>query len=267
MNDSGYNLPYDILGLIIDQIALEERDARITLDALSQTCKLMVPMCRRHLFSSIQLSRYNFTYISHCEKIAFLLENVEIASYVRRLSYSVKELPDDFANAILEFLLRHSICLHSIHLVANTDRHNIWNAQPDIIKSLLISLIQQPTITHLRFANFQGFFPYNRLSLCTGLRSLELCHLGNLSAVDIDPITTPVSHQAPAPSSLEVFDSFAVLNILMDPTKGSNALGPIINFSHLQKVDLYIRSSTELAQIGELLETAEQLEELYMRGK
>ena len=128
MNGSGFILPYDILGLIIDQIALEvqlgERNARITLDALSQTCKLMVPMCRRHLFSSIQLSSYKYT--SNRKKIALLLENIEIASYVRRLSYSVKALPDDYADATLEFLLRHSTCLHSINLVANTN-HIDWN--------------------------------------------------------------------------------------------------------------------------------------------
>ena len=172
---------------------LGERNARITLDALSQTCKLMVPMCRRHLFSSIQLSSYKYT--SNRKKIALLLENIEIASYVRRLSFTPSRRSQTIMQMpTLEFLLRHSTCLHSINLVANINFPDAWNAQPDITTSLLISLIRLPTITHLRFANFHGFFPYNQLSLCTGLQSLELCYLGKLSAGDINPITAPVSH-------------------------------------------------------------------------
>ena len=85
----------------------------------------MVPMCRRHLFSSIQLSSYKYT--SNRKKIALLLENIEIASYVRRLSFTPSRRSQTIMQMpTLEFLLRHSTCLHSINLVANTN-HIDWN--------------------------------------------------------------------------------------------------------------------------------------------
>lgn len=273
MNDPGSILPYDILTSIADHIALEaqagESTTRTTLDALSQTCKHMVPVCRRHLFSSIQLASYD----SNPNRKGLLLllhENREILSYVRRLSYCVKMLPLDYENGILELLSKDATSLRSINLLTKASNADAWNAQPDITKSLLISLIQLPTTTHLRFRSFHGFFPYDQLSLCSGLQSLELRNMADLPMHDINPITVPTPLQAPAPMSLKVADShYAVLDILMNPTKGPNALGPIINFNSLHELDLLIRSSAQVARIGKLrlLETTEQLEKLTIRGK
>ena len=273
MNDPGSILPYDILTSIADHIALEaqagERTTRTTLDALSQTCKRMVPVCRRHLFSSIQLSSYESD-PNRKELLPLLRENREILSYVRRLSYCVKTLILDYENGILELLLKDATSLRSINLLTRASNADAWNAQPDITKSLLISLIQLPTTTHLRFRSFHGFFPYDQLSLCRGLQSLELCYMAELPMHDINPIAVPAPLEAPAPMSLKVTDSYyGVLDILMHPTKGPNALGPIINFNRLHELDLLIRSPAHVARIGKLrlLETAEQLEKLTLRGK
>ncbi|KJA21707.1 hypothetical protein HYPSUDRAFT_67629 [Hypholoma sublateritium FD-334 SS-4] len=272
MKNSGFILPYDIMKSIADQIALEvqvgERtDARPTLQALSLTCKHMVPVCRRHLFSSIQLSSYSSN--PNCKKLLILLrENLEIASYVRKLTYCVKMLADEHEDGVLEVLLRHSTFLHSISLLANANSPDAWNAQPEPTKTLLISLIQLRTITHLHFRSFHGFFPYNQLSFCSGLRSLELQYMAPLLLGDISPVNVTASPQIPALQSLINNDApYHALGILMDATKGPNALGPIIDFSCLQKADLTIHSRAQADRIGELrlFETAKQLQELIIR--
>lgn len=190
MNDSDFILPYDIIKSIADQIALEVQagehtDARPILQALSQTCKLMVPVCRRHLFSSIELSSYSSN--PNCNNLLILLsKNLEIASYVQRLTYCVKMHPDEHEDGILEVLLRHSTILHSISLLANANSPDAWSSQPERTKSLLMSLIQLPTTTDLFFRSFHGFFPYNQLSFCRGLRNLELQYMAPLPLHEID---------------------------------------------------------------------------------
>ena len=104
-------LPYDILAIIADQLALDRESFtdRPALQALSQTCKLMVPMCRRHLFSSISLSGY--AKVEYQDLLKLLQEKREIASYVRELRYRISPHPSEYEDGILGALLRYSTSL------------------------------------------------------------------------------------------------------------------------------------------------------------
>ena len=276
MNDSVIILPYDILRSIADQLALDMHTlglnpqiARNALRALSQTCKLMVPACRRHLFSSIHFDTSTRTRPNFEKLLVLLLKNIEIVSYIQTLYYYVNNVSDDHIDGILEVFLEHSTFLRSINLYAP----GYWNAQPLLTRELLERLIALPTITHLRATGFEGYFPYNRLSLCSGLHTLDFSDMKLLTLDYITPVPVrllPTTHQTPAPKSLLFSGThYDLLRALMDPTRGPKALGPIMNFNCLQEVDLSIYGQENIEQIKEcmLLEMAKGLQEFIIRGE
>ena len=276
MNDSAIILPYDILRSIADQLALDmhtlrlnPRIARNTLRALSQTCKLMVPACRRHLFSSIHFDTSTRTRPNFEKLLVLLLKNIEIVSYIQTLYYYVNNVSDDHVDGILEVFLEHSTFLRSINLYAP----GYWNAQPLLTRDLLERLIALPTITHLRATGFEGYFPYNRLSLCSGLHTVDFSDMKLLALDYITPVPVrllPTTHQTPAPKSLLFSGThYDLLRALMDPTRGPKALGLIMNFNCLQEVDLSIYGQENIEQIKEcmLLEVAKGLQEFIIRGE
>lgn len=280
MNDSGFNLPYDILRSIADQIALDMHNmhtvgldpqiAQNALRALSQTCKLMVPACRRHLFSSIYLDGSRTENHPKYATLLILLRNkIEVISYIQTLYYSVNSVSNEHVDGILKLFLEHLSFLRSINLYGP----GTWNTQPLPTRNLLESLIALPTITHLSAIGFMGYFPYERLSLCSGLHDLEFGDMNPLTLKHITPVPAkllPASFQTPALRSL-IFSGkyYDLLGALMDPTRGPQALGPIMNFNCLQKVDLGIYWQEQVAQIKEfmLLEKAKGLQEFIIRGE
>ena len=79
-------LPLDILLYIIDLLAGGNDGDIKSLQTLSQTCKSMLPLCRKHLFSYIYLG----SELSLVERFSDLLsKNPDIARYVKNLNYGV----------------------------------------------------------------------------------------------------------------------------------------------------------------------------------
>ena len=267
MDDPVHTLPYDILTRIADQSAALLDSA--TLLALSQTCKLMVPVCRRHLFTSIWLDGKTERKYENLMKL--LQEKIEIASYVRILSCKLEVFRNKYQEPILEALLKysvsrgHSSSLQNINLFSGVESG--WDEQTESTKYLLISLIQLPTIKGLYFSSVKDF-PINQLSLCSGLRSLSLQYIDGFS---LDNVTCfPVGQcRIPTPLQLDVtgMSSFNSLAILMDSDKGPNELQPIIDFSLLQETVLSIDQSAEVDHICKLLKAAQQLQQLEICGE
>ncbi|KJA21699.1 hypothetical protein HYPSUDRAFT_87915 [Hypholoma sublateritium FD-334 SS-4] len=258
-------VPYDILATIADQVAIAVPVTRreATLRALSQTCKFMVPVCRRHLFSSIRL---HGSKVSYQNLMNLLEEKPEVASYVRTLWCTLRPLPNEHENGVLEALLRHSTSpgnsssLHSISLDASFRTGDEWSVQPASMRRLLISLIQLPTIIGLHLSGIQDF-PVNQLSLCRALRHLSLQDVRDFALLGDNSL--PTDCRVPTPLLLGVsMTSYNSLVVLMDPKKGPNALGPIIDFSLLQEATFTVCKPVEVDHICRLLKTAQKLERL-----
>ena len=268
-------LPYDILATIADQLALdcevpEKQAGSITaLRALSQTCKLMVPVCRRQLFSSILLRGNDITRYQNLMKL--FQEKCEIASYVKELRYCLTSRTRQYEDGILEALLRYSklsgrsSALRRISFTASSHTGIEWSMQTRSLKRLLITLIQLPTITDLHLGGIQDF-PVNELLLCRSLRHLKLYKILDFS-LDVD-IPIPADCRSPTPLSLDVsMTSYSGLAIVMDPELGPNSVGPIVDFSLLQEVIFTVYDPPGVVQICELLKMAWKLERLSIRGK
>ncbi len=252
-------LPYDILATFADQLALD-RDSEVAekklasiaaLRALSQTCKPMVPMCRRHLFSSLVLSGPEKAKYQNLMKL--LQEKPDIASYVRELQYRLTSRPSEYEDGILEALLRHSTLagisspLRRISLASFSYPKIGWSSQTATTRHLLISLIQLPTITELLFSGVKEF-PVNELAPCGSLRHLQLHDMLDF-ALDVGN-ASPSSCQIPTPLSLDfsMTSSTILANTmgLKGPEKVANTLRPIIDFSLVQEATFAVCDPPEL---------------------
>ena len=245
-------LPLDILLYIIDLLAGEDDVDVKSLRILSQTCKSMVPLCRKHLFSSLRLCR---EFELNSERFSdLLLKNPDIARYVRSLNYDVYLLPiSDHELNILETLKERS-SLQSIELSSGL-RWFHWNILTESVRSSLVSLIQLPTVTFLNIHTFDGF-PATALSGCDNLIDLKLGEI-NLAPPEVNQVIS--RNKIPAPVSLYIDKDTYGLAALLN-SASLHAGDPIIDFSRLQKAEFEVESRDDLNQVSELIKATTRLE-------
>ena len=259
-------LPLDILLYIIDILAGGDDEDVKSLRILSQTCKYMVPLCRKHLFSSLYLhSKLDLQRFSD-----LLLKNPDIARYVRSLKYLVRLLPvSDHELNILDMLKERS-SLQSIELRSSELESLLdWKNLAESIRSSLVSLIQLPTVTFLSIHSFNGF-PATVLSGCSNLIDLQL---GNLILAPSEVNQVISRSKIPAPVSLIINAKSLYINrnnyglaSLLD-SEGLHAGGPIVDFSRLQKAEFSLGSRDLLVLVNGLIKVTTRLEYLRILGE
>jgi hypothetical protein len=245
-------IPLDILLYIIDLLAGGYDEDVKSLRILSQTCKSMVPLCRKHLFSSIHLySELNSKRFSD-----LLSKNPDIARYVRILNYMFRYIPiSGHELNIIDMLKEHSP-LQSIQL--SSGRSLNWNDFPESIRSSLVSLIQLPTVTFLGIHSFKGF-PATALSGCGNLINLQLGYL----KLDHPEVNQPVISRSKIPTPVSLYIDLKEKIYGLADLLNSASLhlgGPIVDFSGLQKAGFNVESRDDLAQVYELIKVTTKLE-------
>ena len=244
-------LPLDILLYIIDILAGGDDEHIKSLQILSQTSKSMVPLCRKHLFSSLHLFD---TLDSECFS-DLLSKNPDIACYVRSLIYSVYNPITDHELNILD-ALRERSSLISIKLRSLTtfDKVNLPES--------LVSLIQLPTVTHLDIEYFEGF-PATALSGCSNLIDLQL---GGLTLV-LPKVNQVISRsKIPTPVSLYIKPKTYGLAGLLN-SASLHTGGPIVDFSRLQKASFDVELRSDIDQVNELIKVKTRLEYLSISSE
>ena len=224
-------LPLDILLYIIDLLAGGRKIKRLR--NLSQVCKSMVPLCRKHLFLSLCLDS-----ISISRRFSKLLSiNPDIACYVKKLRYRIWSPISDHELHILEMLKERS-SLQSI--VLQPTPRMAWNDLPESIRSSLVSLIELPTVTHLNI-NYFKWFPATALSGCSNIIDLQLREV-ELSPPEVNHVS--LRSKIPTPTSLYIgkkpFGIAAFLN-----SASLHAGGPIVDFSRLEKAIFVVVSRAD----------------------
>ena len=247
-------LPFDILLYIIDFLASGYPEWKKTLGYLSQACKSMVPLCRKHIFSSLHL----FAADSNSVRFSNLLsKNPDIARYVTSLIYRVYNIPSTDDLNILDMLKKRS-SLRSIYLCSSFD----WNELTESIRSSLVSLIQLPTVTSLSIDSIDGF-PAMALSGCGSLIDLQFAEL-NLAPPEANQVIS--RSKMPAPVSLHIDIATFGLVDLLNPAS-LHAGGPIVDFSRLQKAEFRVKSRGEIDQVNELIKVTTRLECIKIDGE
>ena len=246
-------LPLDIFSYIIDLLAGgdvgDDRDIK-SLQILSQACKSMVPLCRKHLFSSLYIFRE-----LDSERFSNLLsKNPDIACYVRSLNYGVYNSLTDHELNIFD-MLKECSSLHSIRLQSFPGH---WVNLPESV----VSLIQLPTVTHLDIEYFKGF-PVTVLSGCSNLIDLRL---GRLELVPPEVNQVISRSEISSPVSLYIgIQTYGLASLLNSASLHGG--GPIVDFSRLQKASFNVEFRGDISQINELIKATTRLEYLYIASE
>ena len=249
-------LPLDILLYIIDLLG-DDEDIK-SLQILSQTCKFMVPQCRKYIFSSLDLHSE-----LDSERFSDLLsKNPDIARYVTRLSYCVSIPISDHELNILDLLKEHA----SLQLIGLSSRESWpldWNRDfPESMRSSLVSLFQLSTITHLNISDLNGF-PATALSGCSNLIDLQLRKL-QLSTSDVNQVIS--RSKIPTPVSLYINRKAHGFAALLN-SASLHAGDPIVDFSRLQKARFYLGSRDDVDLVMELIKLTTRLKYLKIVGE
>ena len=244
-------LPPDILLYIIGLLAGKDDEGIKYLRILSQACKSMVPLCRKHLFSSLCLNNE-----SSFERFSDLLsKNPDIACYVRSLEYRAWIPISDHELHILDMLKERS----SLHSILLSTSGLTWNDFPESIRSSLVSLIELPTVTHLNIVEFDRF-PAMALSGCSNLNDLQLRELELAPPEDNHVI---LRSKIPTPTSLYIKKKAYGLAAFLN-SASLHAGGPIVDFSRLKKALFDVESRGDIDQVNELIKVTTRLECFYM---
>lgn len=254
-------IPLDVLGYIADVLEPHTSDTTSTLKTLSLTCKFMVPICRRHLFSNIHFSvlRESEWRTSRSE---FLRSHpIFTTHYVKNLKLDINESQ---AFSAVEYDLLQLFCdsssLASIQIKQVDFIPTNWNVLPEKTRSYIISLIQIPTLRRLILIRVDSL-PAAAFSLCCGLIELTLHDTSNLELPSVDDATQipKISALVSLNCSVAVFMSFI----------GQNKVGPSnlnIAFDCLRDASFEIGTQSEVPQICKLLNKATYLETLRING-
>ena len=252
--DSELTLPLDVLLHIIELLAAvrNDRDSIKSLQIISRTCKFMVPICRKHLFSSLCLVSDS----ALVERLGDILsKNPDIARYVRCLKYIMFNPIRDHELNILNMLKEQS-SLRSIELLSlRLD----WNSFPESIRSSLVSLIQLPTVTRLNINSFTRF-PATALSGCINLIYLEFENL-ELTLPDSDFNHVISRSKIPTPGFLNIKATPGFAALLNSASLHAGASGPI-NFSRVQNAYFEVDSQGVIDDINKLIKMSSRLQKI-----
>ncbi|KJA14245.1 hypothetical protein HYPSUDRAFT_208872 [Hypholoma sublateritium FD-334 SS-4] len=252
-------VPFDILSYITNILVIESDNE--SLRAFSLLCKFMVPLCRQYLFSSVTLRSSKSTTPKGIGLTRFLSGSPDTTCRIKNLEFVV-ETPTSTSQDVLDILkimLSQSTSLQSITF--SSLGWPDWNVLHKPTKALLVSLIQLPTVTHLKLGAIKNF-PLVALSFCSGLTDFSVSAYP-YKAISPDSGQIVSRSKIPSPVSLYIRHFYSAIAILMRPPS-PNVIDPIMDFSRLVDASFHICSENDASQMAELLKTAGRLQTLFI---
>ena len=251
--------PPEIVNEIIDTL----QDDLPALKACSQTCQSLLPLCRRHIYRTISLTRrQDRGHRSRMLKSLSLLldNNADIAHYVRNLVYEIDHNDEEDDNVrVLEKL-------HPVQTLDLDGSGAYWNTLHSPMQEAFLRLIHSRSLTRLRISCFWNF-PVTTFIPCITLTDLAINSLGLMAAATkcdndkgyttLDPIPHIQSFTfgcADDPFVMKVFHA-----------KRSTGV-PMLDFSNLKELNIHARFKGCFEGRKTLLQASEKLEILHYRG-
>ena len=245
-------LPLDVIDNIIDILFNDDTKSLPYVKAFSLTCQSFLPLCRKHMFSSISIHIGDF-FLN--DEVRFLLD---IARYVRRLNILIDHR---YCKSECSFdqVSRQLTGLKSITIWCSSQWGSsmFWKDISSSARCSLLSLIHLPTLTHLDLKQIHDF-PISALITCTNLKHLAVN--GHLIADENDDALSSVSHK---PIQLEVFETTVTLTVLKLLASKCSDGRPVLDFTLLKKV-LLVFKQHGTDQTGQILSGTQQLRDISL---
>ncbi|KAJ3509841.1 hypothetical protein NLJ89_g5009 [Agrocybe chaxingu] len=166
-------IPLELLGAIVDALA---EDDLPSVKACCLTCRAFVPLCRKHIFSTIVLNQsFDNAYSPTADMFEHLiLTNPTFAQYVRKIEYTILDI--DVLETSLPWAFDQVAILESLSISYQSPRVQMLDWNCDLMESLgpsLLRLLRLPTLTHFGASKIKNF-PAVELARCTNIQSLDL---------------------------------------------------------------------------------------------
>lgn len=249
-------LPLDVIENIIDILVNENPRSLPYVKAFSLTCQSFLPLCRKHIFSSIDVEITDSLEHLHSGEAfgRFLLETPGIAKHVRQLSVRIEHHSE--SGYFFDQVSRQLTRLRSLTILCSTLGEETVVAWRDISSSMqrsLLSLIRLPTLTHLDLSSIRHFL-ISDLITCTNLK--HLCTNGLFTADANDDEVFSVLHK---PIQLQVF--VTMLTPAVSKLLGSKCSDgrPVLDFTLLKKLRIVLHWTGHAHKAREIFSGTQQL--------
>jgi hypothetical protein len=253
--------PLEVIEQVIDAL----QDDLSALKACSQTCLSLVPLCRKYLFRSIELTPRPWSppqlppLPRKIVLFGHLLDsNPAIADYVQNLAYQpeIPDFEDDHAPRILERL-------HRVQFLQLIGLDMVWNTLRPRFREYLSNIIQSPSVTRLEISYVKNF-PITTFIPCINLLHLTLTKLEGavVESYEQENFASEVIPQLQSFSSGVGGGGYA--NALLK-AKRSNGL-PVLDFSNLRTLNVNVEGLSDLVVTHALIKATERLETLDYTG-
>jgi hypothetical protein len=257
-------VPLDIIEIIMELLA--NANDMASLKTCSLACHCFLAVCRKHVFSKIELDSINQG--SKAPRVRLfkrLLDgNPSIAGYVRSLDYV-----NDFHSKRGPPILRRLHRVHSFTFGFKDSQQRMlnhqqeWEKMPSFLKSSLSSFIQSNSIAELSLFNIKDvpltvfmYFPH-----LTGLR------INNVSVANV-PLSDGFLKQKGSPKLVSLWVRNSSLGAMIKPLNNTTpGAAPILNLTGLESLSIVIdEDPTIMDVIKSLLKPSETLECLSFSG-
>ncbi|KDR76488.1 hypothetical protein GALMADRAFT_225543 [Galerina marginata CBS 339.88] len=187
---SNVTLDVDVVETIFDALAEDYTDFT-SLRACSLACRAFLPLCRKHIYASINL---NHSFPGYHSPTTLMLERLllttpELAGYIRKLDYCITA--QDFGNPMAPDVLRQITRLQSLVIWHHVRSEMQWNNNP--LRPALLHLLHLPTLIHLTLSTVENFV-VSDLIPCVNLKNLEVY---DITTGDAPESFSPVPPQKP----------------------------------------------------------------------
>jgi hypothetical protein len=253
----GIHLPFDVIHLIISELASDEDIG--SLRACSLTCKAILPLARKHIFAKVEVDN-----VEGCEpgekppanRFKWLLESdPSIADYVRSFKY-VEVLHSSYdrprwpvlQNAtVLDFGFNHSDDY-------NGPTQRVWRNIGASLRTSFCNFVSSNSIKELKLRNMT--FPVSLFHEMPHLTSLEIHNLSFVEAAGRRSL-----HKA----------KLTRLSICHTLTRHSRSLlGGTFDLTQLQELSIeifFFENSNNWVVAGDFISASEQLRTLSFQGE
>jgi len=245
------DLPLEVIEEIINAL----QDDIPTLQTCSQICSSLLPLCRKYIFRSVDLSRHT----AAIQLFARLLDNNPgLSDYVQNLSYTI--FSHDMADTNVLWVLGR---LHRLRYF----RLSGWfvdycDTIPPPFQSALWRLIR--SVQRLEIRYFSSF-PMIAFSHCLNLVDLSLIRIGGFAMESYDEDPSAFVESVPQLRSFAVCFCSSDYSMRLLQARRPNDV-PVLDFSNIQKLTVNIESTVDVTVAHAFIKATGKLETLVYAG-
>ena len=227
-------LPFDIIGNIIDILFNDDTKSLQYVKDFSLVCHSFLPLCRKHIFSSItiDIGEKPLKYRNDDEALwQLLLETPDIARYVHKLKICARPY-EHKSKCFLEPVSPQLTGLQSLTIFNSNLWHPmLWSKLSSSSQRSLLNLMHLPTLTHLDVSRISSF-PKSNLIFWANVK--------HLSAHDLDILDDGVASSPLCRKPLELQTLHISINdprlLILEATCSDGR--PFLDLTGLEKVSI-----------------------------